>query len=539
MSVLQFGIYLALAVSLQYSSGAFQDDFGGASDEPSHYVTALMVRNYMAAGLPHGPMRFAEDFYIHYPKMAMGHWPPAAYVMFAIWMLTFGAGRTSVLLLLAVLNAVCALLLFRAARRAMSLPAAHLVAVALILCPDVQLHTAMVMLEVPLMLTGFAAVLAFDRWLERDTWANAAWFGLLTAACILTKGNGWALLLVPFIALLMLDLRRIVNPRMLLAAAIIVPTCVPFTLWSIHMVKGGWDADSWTLGFTLRAMPQVSRFMFDIVGAALGLCSVAGLWTKVIVPFWNHRVESFWAAVAAYVAGVWLFHVIVPRGLEPRYLLMAAPALLLFAGAGIDWMTSALPSGIGLHKRQMFVAASVALGFFGVTFQIPRAFCPGFVRAVQFLLTKPEFSGVGFFVSSATDGEGRFIGELASREIWPQHVVIRATKALAKSNWLMSKYQLRCNTPAEVGNLLDKFGAAVVVLHNDAKQTRPPMHHELVSTLLKDSPDWQRIYSDQPHCSRHGNGEEIAVYSYRPNPSRKLYHVEVDLENKIGRTLQR
>jgi hypothetical protein len=536
---LQLVVYFALVVSLQYLGGTFRDDFGGASDEPSHYVTALMVRNYIAAGLPHQPMRFAEDFYLHYPKMAMGHWPPAAYVLFAIWMLTFGAGRTSVLLLLALLNAACALLLFRAARRVLSLSAAHLVAITFLLLPQVQSHAAMVMLEVPLTLVSFITVLVFDRWLHSDTWANAGWFGLLAATSILTKGNGWALLLLPLISLLLLrDLRRMLNPRLFFALTIISLTCVPFTLWSMHMVKDGWDADTWTLQFTVKAIPNISRFMLDTIGVVLALCFLVGFWTKVIVPFWNRRIENFWAVIAGYVGGVWLFHVLVPTSLEPRKVLMAVPALLLLAGAGIDSITEALPSGIGVQRRQALVVAGVVLGFCLLTFQIPRAYCSGFVRAVQFLRAKPELKDVGFFISSATDGEGRLIAEVANQEIWPQHVVIRATKALAKTNWLMTKYQLRDNTPAEVADLLNKYGVAVVVLHSDAPQGGP-IHHQLVSTLLKESRDWQTIYSDNPHCSRHNNGEEIVVYSYRPDPSRKLRYVEADLENKLGRTLHR
>jgi hypothetical protein len=421
----------------------------------------------------------------------------------------------------------------------MSVIAAHLVAIALLLLPEVQSHTGMVMLEVPLTLASFAAVLAFDRWLESATWANAGWFGLLAGISIMTKGNGWALLLVPFIASLLLrNPRRILSPSILLSAAIIGLVCVPFTLWSMHMVQDGWDAATWTWQFTLKAIPLISRFLFGTVGVVLALCCVVGFWTKVFRPFWNRRIESFWAVMAAYVGGVWLFHVMVPTSIEPRKVLMAAPALLLFAGAGIDWITGTLPLHIGVQKRQVFVGASVALGFVAFTFQIPRSYCIGFVRAAQFLLAKSEFKEAGFFVSSASDGEGRFIAEVASREVWPQHFVIRANKALARTNWLMNQYQLRCNTPAEVADLLDKFGVAIVILHNDRTQVGP-IHHQLVSALLKQSSDWQRIYSDRPYCRRHGNDEEIAIYSYRPNPLRKLYHVEVDLENKIGRPLQR
>src|SRR5581483_1652716 len=274
----QLLIYFAVVLSLQYIGGAFRDDFGGASDEPSHYVTAVMVRDYFAAGFPRGIMRFGEDFYIHYPKMAMGHWPPVAYIVLGTWMLIVGPGRTSVLVLIALLNATCALTLFLVARRVLFSIAAHLIAIIFLILPLVQLHCDMVMLEVPLMLVSFLAVLAFNRLLVRDTWANAFLFGLLASAAILIKGNAWALVLVPAISLLLLgELRRVLNLRLLAAAAIVCVTCVPFTLWSMHVVQDGWDSDTWTWQFTVKAVPSISQFMFATVGVVLALCFCAGI----------------------------------------------------------------------------------------------------------------------------------------------------------------------------------------------------------------------------------------------------------------------
>ena len=52
-------------------------------------MTGLMVRDYIAAGFPDSPFRFAENYYLHYPKVAIGHWPPVFYSIQAAWMLIF------------------------------------------------------------------------------------------------------------------------------------------------------------------------------------------------------------------------------------------------------------------------------------------------------------------------------------------------------------------------------------------------------------------------------------------------------------------
>ena len=82
-------LYFSITVLLQWASGTYHSDFGGYPDEPGHYVTGLMVRDYIAAGFPDSPFRFAENYYLHYPKVAIGHWPPVFYSIQAAWMLIF------------------------------------------------------------------------------------------------------------------------------------------------------------------------------------------------------------------------------------------------------------------------------------------------------------------------------------------------------------------------------------------------------------------------------------------------------------------
>lgn len=539
-AVVQLALYFVLAVVLQYSSGAYRDDFSGFNDEPSHYTTALMVRDYFAAGFPRGAMRFAENFYVHYPKMALGHWPPAAYIVFGVWMILFGGGRIPALLLLALFTAASTLLLFLAARRVLSLASSHLIALGFLLLPIVQMHFNMVMLESPLTLASLAAVLAMVRWVERDRWMDAVWFGLLTGTAIMTKGNAWALVFVAPMALLLLRrVRRIFSPRMFLAGGLVAALCGPFTIWTMPMVKDGWDGSSFTWAFFFTAMPQLAGFLFQIVGVVFSVLFFAGLWTKFLAPMWNRRLEPFWAVMASYILSVWVFHGMVPTSIEPRKVFAAAPALLLFSGAGVDWLTSVLPRRVPMFARPVLAPAAIALAFASVTFAIPRGYCPGFVRVTDFLLSKPEWSDVGFFVSSNTDGEGRLIAEVASREIWPKHIIIRSSKALVRTNWQLTQYELHCTTPQQVSDLLNRLSIAIVVLHDEPmreKETHP--HHQLLRAMLKDNPDWEKIYFDQPHCNRHTATEEISIYAYKPDPVRKISHVEVDLENKIGRTLR-
>src|SRR5581483_2252875 len=100
--------FFALVVGLQIASGAYHTEFSGYPDEPAHYVTSLMVHDYITSLNPVSPMEFARNFYYHYPKVAFGHWPPFFYVVQGFWMILFSASRTSVRLELAFTTALLA-----------------------------------------------------------------------------------------------------------------------------------------------------------------------------------------------------------------------------------------------------------------------------------------------------------------------------------------------------------------------------------------------------------------------------------------------
>src|SRR5215831_17422898 len=69
-----FALFLALlavVILLQWLGSAYSSEFSGA-DEPAHFITGLMIRDYVASGFPDSPVTYAEKFYVHYPRVAFG-----------------------------------------------------------------------------------------------------------------------------------------------------------------------------------------------------------------------------------------------------------------------------------------------------------------------------------------------------------------------------------------------------------------------------------------------------------------------------------
>ena len=153
-----FAIAFDAAFLLQKLGGAYDSEFGAHPDEAAHYVTGLFVRDAIkslpscAAQRSAAPLKaFGPSapggFYEHYPKVALGVWPPFFYLVQSAWTLPFGESRMSVLLLMASLAAGVATLIYGALRREFGmLPAAA--AALLWLCgPLAREYYGMIMAE--------------------------------------------------------------------------------------------------------------------------------------------------------------------------------------------------------------------------------------------------------------------------------------------------------------------------------------------------------------------------------------------------------
>src|ERR1700734_225623 len=103
---------LAAVLGISWRDNAFRGEFGNYPDESAHYVTGLMFHDYFVSLHYFSPIEFAENFYMHYPKVAMGHWPPAFYVIQGIWGLLFSTSHTSLMFLMAALTAVLGLVVY-------------------------------------------------------------------------------------------------------------------------------------------------------------------------------------------------------------------------------------------------------------------------------------------------------------------------------------------------------------------------------------------------------------------------------------------
>ena len=152
---------MGLVVFLQHRLGAYHAAFD--DDESSHYVSGLLIHDYLAAGVPGSPLAFIRRFHSSYPLVGIGHWGPAYYAVEGVWMLLFGWSRTAALLLSASVTAAVGLVLYAVAAPRFGRILGGFTAVAFVSSPLVQQGSDAVMLDGSITLLCLLALLAYWR----------------------------------------------------------------------------------------------------------------------------------------------------------------------------------------------------------------------------------------------------------------------------------------------------------------------------------------------------------------------------------------
>ena len=93
------GMIGLVLLTLQILGGAYTAEFMGHADEAAQFVSGLMVYDYLATLPRENPIDWAGQYYLHYPKVAIGHWPPGYPAMEGLWWLMLGPSRVTAMLL--------------------------------------------------------------------------------------------------------------------------------------------------------------------------------------------------------------------------------------------------------------------------------------------------------------------------------------------------------------------------------------------------------------------------------------------------------
>jgi hypothetical protein len=535
----RLGVYLALTVVLQVLSGTYSSELSHFPDEPAHVLATLMIRDYVASGFHAPPMQYAENYYLHYPKVALGMWPPLYYTMAALWTLVVGCNRTTLLLYAALQAALLALALYLLARRIFNEQISFLLGIVLLCIPLVQYGASMFMLDDAVSAWEILALVLLTRYFDHpdSKWA-AALFGLCTALGMLIKGNANYLVFVPPVLILLTGNWAILRkPGLYIAALIVLLLGIPWQVLTFLLLKSALPMFVMTPAFVWSRVSGYFLILRDSLGAPIFAFALLGVAVELIDVIRHRRVRTDKRSITVLGAMALLFAIFGIQspapfvGPEERYMTAEMPLLLLFSVIGIYWIAERLPGKTISVSRKVAGIAFVLLVTFALqTWRIPPRPPLGFRAAVDRLIKDPAEV---ILVISDSFGEGAAIGEYALKDVRPQHIILRGSKVMSVNPWDPTVYKPLLHNAEEVKNFLDSIPVDAVIIDN-SQALWPQDRAKVEEVIQAEGSKWRLAGEIQPH----GTVRHITFYTRLDSGQRKKGTFRLQMPYTLGHDLE-
>jgi len=495
-------VLLALAgeiVALQWAGGAFHSEWGYFCDEAAHYVSGLMVRDYVTSGEWSSPIEYAKQYYAHYPKIGLGNWPPLFYAAQAAWGLLFSHEKLSTVLFAGVQTWLLATVLYLALRRYYGWVPALCMAGVFVAIPLVQQLSGVVMADVMVALFCFGAMLCFVTYLESGRWRWSVGFGVVASLAVLTKGTGVLLGFLPvYFILLSGDYHRLRQPSFYAPLGVVLLCCGPWYYFTLGIASQSWTRDGWSTAYASDTLSLFGESLLVHLGPVLLALAAFGLVGAVARRRAEGSRRCLDLCAVSLILSLLCLHLVVPNGPVERFLIPAIPAVLVLAASGCESLVARFSLS---EPRKTTIRAGVMLvvaGLFMVqAFYVPAQQNYGFGSVVETLHEKGELTDSVVLVSSDVRGEGMLIGEVARLDHQAKRCfVLRASKALAVSSW-DSKQKLRVlyETPEEICRYLDNVPVDFVVLDDSIPKSEADLRQQaqLLAAVESRTDSWRLI----------------------------------------------
>ena len=514
--VLAAAAYVLFCLAVQVSTGAWQADFVAYPDEPSHFVGAVMIRDWLVSGRWFSPLGFAREYYVRYPYFALGYWPPLFYLGTGAWLAAGGVGRAQALVAPLLFAAGTAWLVFWLARRRAGRVGGLCAGFLYLSLPAAQVWLCSVMVDhmtAFFCLAGGAATLYY---FEQPGYGRGALCAAGIACGVLSKYSAAYTVGLPFLAALLgrrWNLFR--QPSLLMQPLIVAAATAPWVLWTRHLTFKGLPAGKSVLTFERVGLfvAETLRIFPPVLLAALFVALMA----LVLLPqVWRIDLGVLSLLAAAHVS----FLILSPVGPEQRYLLAPAAALLVLSVAGAAAILS-LRGWTAPQRIVLPVVMALLTGPFCAMHagKYPRPPREQIRPVVEWILEAGGRKGRRVLVPP--DGEGPFIAAFV--ELDPRrsdYVLLRPSKVLAQMDWFGGHYVSRFQNPGQVMDYLRSEPVNLVICR---EKPRPAMseHERILREALARNPEAWRKAAAFPGAGR--GLSSWSVYELVPAP-----HVRVN-----------
>jgi hypothetical protein len=470
-----YGVAAVLALAGTIWFGAFYAGFN-EPDEPSHFLNALFVRDYFRDGFGTHPMKFATDYYFHYPKLAIGHWPPAYYGLIGLLFFLVPATSKTALILNTLISVSPVLVIAAVINRFYGALPALLASVWYVSLPVVIWSMQYFLLDQAVTATVLAACASWLWFASKPTMVRAMSVAFLSSLAVLTKGNGWLVALFPLCHMAFTarwDLLKEVRTYLSLIVGLLL--VVP---WYVLTVGISADGFNYSPGFAYAQLALVSnlRFLVQNLGYGGVVLAIVGAGSAFAARSVQKEQWQCAAACLALVVATLIFQSIVPASLEERYVAPAMPGMMILAIMGFYACVARIAQFGAKPFQFAMIGLLVAAAVYPALLSVTQAHAKGNLRldlAADKAVSdhRPEI----WIIDGAPSAEGAFAAEVAIRDRERHIYVVRSSQLLAVSDFMGRKYRLKFADSAAVLKEVEALGIQGIVLVDQSNQ--PPFDH--------------------------------------------------------------
>lgn len=533
-------LLFAVVVTVQYASGAYAGAFGGEADESAHYVTSLMVRDYLASGIFVNSGEFAEAYYLHYPRVAFGLWPPLFPISAAVWMLIFGTDRGSAFLLIACFLTVFSYVTYRLIKPAFGGWRAAASALFLISLPVTQSSAMTFMMDPAQAFVTALAAMAYARYLDSEQNRHAITFGVLASIAVLIKYNALLLALVPPLAVALTGRYYLLRRRSFWLPAIIVmaiagPWYVVMYRFVVYAAEPG---ESWPA--LLPVAHQNAGILVSMAGPVIiGAAVAGGLLTAWVEK--DHgggrldrsRQTGIYVVSLAVILSTFIFHSFLYPIADPRYFLTVIPFVILLGWKAVETVSRRAASS---PMRTAFAAVIVALilvPYAIFSFRIQRKNTESYVEVERRIAKHQLRQGEVILAAAREWREGMLVAEVAMADKdRPTRTVVRATKFLAEQRLMGHEYRMLYNSPEELMRALDSIPVNTAMIETCAS-ANCEAHLKLLEQTIKAMPYRWKLLDTIATPFDH-----VRIYRIVGNEGEPLRSLQIDMRPALGVVFQ-
>ena len=484
------------------------------SDPPAHFTSGVMVYEYLRSALGVNPLKFAEGFYVRYPKVAIGQWPPVYYVIQTLWYCLFGVSIRAAQTLSAIISLGLAWLLYRRLRLAGLSGGAFLAVLLFLAMPLIQKASWQIMSDLLTGLFVFLAVMTFSSLLQQPRWQTGCRFLLWSLLAILTKGTAWALGPFVLLAPLLAGRTGCYKASWYWGSALLMAVLAAVFFLVMNSKGMGYPIDIAYLlsrfssaGLTWRERLAPLQPLLDFVPASVLGMATLGMFAALTAR-WRHGDMSP-ATTDALLAATWVlsqaaFLFVLPLTAESRALIPAIAAAILLVTRAMQWLTISLKSDI--RQWVWLVISGCILANAGI---ISANRVEGFAEAAASI--PYPLKGALILISSDPGGEGAFIVERLVNDPNKAGIVLRAGQMLTESNWMGTSNRPIFQSSEAMLEHLIALNISYVVL--DYSVSAPMTYQRLLADAVTSHPAvFQLVEKTQVMDTRGARRGQIGVF---------------------------